>query len=105
MANIEIHHSREEAVGQNPTAGCACGEADEDLPELDVQTIPHAIRHAAIFGAIDGLRPGGGLVINASHDPIPLLTQLQDRYADAYSATYLGDRGPERWRILIRRAA
>lgn len=101
MANIEIHRTRDEAADQNPTAGCTCGEADEELPELDVQTIPHAIRHAALFGAIDGLRPGAGLIVSATHDPIPLLTQLEAR-SDANTATYL-DRGPERWRILIRR--
>lgn len=102
MASIEIHRTRDEAVDQNPTAGCTCGEADGELPELDVQTIPHAIRHAAIFGAIDGLRPGAGMIVSATHDPVPLLTQLEARSGDAVTARYL-DRGPERWRILIRR--
>jgi uncharacterized protein (DUF2249 family) len=104
MANIEIHHSRDEAVDQNPTAGCTCGEVDEDLPELDVQTIPHAIRHAAIFGAIASLRPRAGLIVSATHNPVPLLTQLEARYGDAYTAVYL-ENGPERWRILIRNVA
>ncbi|MGH3560251.1 MAG: DUF2249 domain-containing protein, partial [Mycobacterium sp.] len=34
-------------------AGCSCGETDDDLPELDVREIPHAIRHATVFGAFD----------------------------------------------------
>ena len=35
---------------------CTCGEADGPaLPELDARTVPHAIRHATIFGA-----PGRG---------------------------------------------
>ncbi len=104
MSGIEIHRSRDAAVDQSPTAGCTCGEADEELPELDVQTIPHAIRHASIFGAIDSLRAGSGLIVSATHDPVPLLTQLQARHGDRYTATYL-DRGPERWRILVRHAA
>ncbi|HET8926304.1 MAG TPA: DUF2249 domain-containing protein [Microbacterium sp.] len=109
MAGIEIHRSREDAVDQRVTehAGsqaCACGEHDEGVPELDVQTIPHAIRHAAIFGAIESLTPGGALVISATHDPVPLLTQLEARHGDAFPAEYR-QRGPERWRILIRRAA
>ena len=107
MAGIDIHRSREEAIDQRPigTSGsCACGEHDEGVPELDVQTIPHAIRHAAIFGAIESLTVGGGLVISATHDPVPLLTQLAQRHGDAFTAEYR-DRGPERWRILIRRAA
>ena len=104
MGHIEIHRSRSEASDQSPTAGCTCGEVDEELPELDVQTIPHAVRHAAIFGAIESLTVGGGLIISATHDPVPLLMQLQQRHGDAYSAEYR-DRGPERWRILVRRAA
>src|SRR5690606_34536915 len=104
MEHIEIQRSREEAVDQNPTAGCTCGEVDEALPELDVQTIPHAVRHAAIFGAIESLAPGGALVISATHDPVPLLTQLKQRHGDSFPAEYR-QRGPERWRILIRRAA
>ena len=103
MTHYDIHSSRETAVDQPSGGACACGGHDEELPELDVQTIPHAIRHAAIFGAIEGLRPGAALVISATHDPVPLLLQLRDRYADAYRAEYLQE-GPERWRILIREA-
>ena len=44
------------------------------------------------------------MVISATHDPVPLLNQLAQRYGDAYTTEY-GERGPERWRILIRRAA
>lgn len=101
MQNIEIHRSQEEAQGGH--TGCACGGHDEEMPEMDVQTIPHAVRHAAIFGAIESLRPGFGLVISATHDPVPLLNQLADRHGDTYRTRYL-DEGPERWRILIRRA-
>lgn len=106
MPGIEIHRSRDEAVDQRPIdqGGCACGEHDDDIPVLDVQTIPHAIRHAAIFGAIESLGLGGALVISATHDPVPLLTQLAQRHGDTYPAEYY-ERGPERWRILIRRAA
>lgn len=105
MADISIQRSRDEAVDQKPNQqGCACGEHDEGLPELDVQTIPHAIRHASIFGAIESLVPGGGMIISATHDPVPLLMQLQAKHGDDYATEYL-DQGPERWRILIRRAA
>ena len=104
MAHIDIHRSRSEATDQSPTAGCTCGEVDEDLPELDVQTIPHAVRHAAIFGAIESLRPGSAMVISATHDPVPLLTQLSAKHGDAYHTRYL-DEGPERWRIPVRNAA
>lgn len=101
MAGIEIHRTREEAVEQ-PTQGCACGEHGEETPELDVQTIPHAVRHASIFGALGALGPGAGLILSATHDPIPLLTQLEGNHPGMYDTEYL-DRGPERWRILVRR--
>ena len=39
-----------------PSPGCACGAPDEELPELDVQTIPHVVRHAAIFSTWVALR-------------------------------------------------
>lgn len=104
MAGIEIHRSRSEAYDQTTGGGsCACGGHDEELPELDVQTIPHAVRHAAIFGAIESLTPGKGMVISATHDPVPLLTQLRAKHGDAYNTRYL-DEGPERWRILVRNA-
>ncbi|KRE95045.1 cation-binding protein [Nocardioides sp. Soil774] len=84
---------------------CACGGHDEaGLPELDVRVIPHAIRHATIFGALDGLRPGAGLLLVADHDPLPLLAQLEQRTPGAYAVDYR-DAGPDVWRLeLVRRA-
>ena len=70
--------------------GVRCGETDNGgLPELDARAIPHAIRHAAIFGALDDVAPGGGLVLVAPHDPLGLLGQLQQRAPDAFVVEYL----------------
>lgn len=77
---------------------CACGEADEALPELDVQTIPHAVRHAAIFGALEAIAPRGGMIISATHNPLPLLAQLEQRHPGRFETSYI-EEGPERWRI------
>lgn len=82
-----------------PAGSCGCGHHDDGgIPELDVQTIPHSIRHATIFGALDALTPGTGLIISATHDPVPLLTQLSQRSPGAFQADYV-ERGPERWRV------
>ena len=82
---------------------CTCGEADgPELPELDARTVPHAIRHATIFGALDGVSPGQGLVLVAPHDPLPLLAQLEQRSPGAFDVDYL-DRGPDAWRLQFRR--
>ena len=105
MADIQINRSQEEAVDQRPAQqGCACGEHDEGTPELDVQTIPHAVRHESIFGALESLSPGTALILSATHDPVPLLMQLEAKHGDAFHVEYR-DRGPERWRILVRRTA
>jgi uncharacterized protein (DUF2249 family)/iron-sulfur cluster repair protein YtfE (RIC family) len=83
---------------------CGCGEVDgPELPVLDARSVPHAIRHATIFGALDALRPGGGLVLVAPHDPLPLLRQVEQRSPGAFAVDYL-ERGPEAWRLRFLRA-
>jgi len=81
--------------------GCACGD-DHGVPELDARTIPHAIRHATIFGALSAVKPGGAMVLVAPHDPKPLLAQIAEREGDALEVTYL-ERGPEAWRLQFSR--
>lgn len=85
---------------------CTCGEVDgPGYPELDARVVPHAIRHATIFGALDSVHPGGGMVLVAPHDPLPMLAQLEGRSPGAFSVEYL-ERGPEAWRIqFVRRTA
>jgi uncharacterized protein (DUF2249 family) len=84
---------------------CSCGEADDPgLPELDVRSVPHAIRHATVFGALDSLTPGAGLELVASHDPLPLLGQVEQRWPRRFTVSYL-ERGPEDWRLSLVRAA
>jgi uncharacterized protein (DUF2249 family) len=88
-----------------PGHACGCSEVEAaGLPELDARTIPHAIRHATIFGALDGVRAGAGLVLVAPHDPLPLLAQLEQRDPGAFDVEYL-ERGPEAWRLAIVRHA
>lgn len=83
------------------THQCTCGEHDAELPVLDARALPHAIRHASIFGALDSLAPGAGLVLIAPHDPQPLLAQAKSRYGDSMSVSYL-ERGPE-WKLQFSR--
>lgn len=82
--------------------GCTCGEHDTDVPELDVRAIPHAIRHASVFGAWSAIPAGGSLVIVAPHNPKPLLAQLVERDGPV-TVTYL-DEGPEAWRLQLTRS-
>lgn len=80
---------------------CSCGEIDgPGYPELDVRSIPHAIRHATIFGALESVQPGAGLELVAPHDPLPLLDQVNQRWPGAFSVAY-SERGPEAWRLSL----
>ena len=67
---IQIHDETAAPTGHS----CGCHEHDADTPVLDVRTIPHAIRHAAIFGAFEAIAPGGAIVLIAPHAPVPMLT-------------------------------
>lgn len=97
-------HENIELTDRPGGAGCACGGHDlTDFPELDVQQIPHEVRHAAIFGALDGIRPGRGLILCAAHDPVPLLNQLAQQRPGVFNVDYL-ERGPEQWRLQVTRA-
>ena len=83
--------------------GCGCGGHDAEAPVLDVRPIPHAIRHATVFGALDSLgQPGAEMDLIAHHDPRPLLAQIEQRYEGAFSVDYL-QQGPEQWRLRFTR--
>jgi uncharacterized protein (DUF2249 family) len=84
---------------------CGCGHQDPvgALPELDARAVPHAIRHATIFGALDSVSAGGGMILVAPHDPLPLLAQLEQRSPGLFSVDYL-EEGPESWRVRFTRA-
>ena len=83
------------------SSGCSCGCADEPIPVLDVREIPHAIRHATVFGALGAIPVGGSLDLVAPHDPKPLLAQIAER--DPVQVTYL-DEGPQAWTLRLTRA-
>lgn len=108
MQDISITSASGISDGHGQSAddhACACGGHDSaDYPELDARTIPHAIRHATIFGALDAIQPGGGLILVAPHDPVPMLAQLEARNPGIFEVSYL-ERGPEAWRLLLARSA
>lgn len=97
-------HADDEAVPAEAGQSCGCNETDDTGPELDARTVPHAIRHAAIFGALDSVGFGHALVLVAPHDPLPLLAQLEQRQPGAFDVQYL-QRVPDAWRLRLRRRA
>jgi uncharacterized protein (DUF2249 family) len=95
----------EDLVSAGPGSGhtCSCGESEPaGYPELDARSIPHAIRHATIVGALETVEPGGGLVLVAPHDPLPLLDQIAARWPGRFTVGYL-ERGPQAWRLALMR--
>lgn len=104
-----------EAAGKS---GCGCGGgcgSDTGTPEaaapvltidprLDVRTIPHDQRHAAVFAALDGLAVGGALVLVAPHAPLPLLAEIESRYEGQFDVEWL-QQGPAVWQVRLPRRA
>jgi uncharacterized protein (DUF2249 family) len=97
--HVEILPAAPQPVGGS---SCGCGGHDEETPVLDVRAIPHAIRHATVFGAFDAIAPGASLVIVAPHAPLPMLRQLAERAP--IETTFLVE-GPEEWHVQITRLA
>ncbi len=96
---IELSTTRPQ---QATTTGCACGHADEGEIVLDTRQIPHAIRHATIFGALGAIAPGFSLDLVANHNPLPLLAQLDERHPGDFAVSYV-ENGPELWRLRFTR--
>lgn len=71
---------------------------------IDVRSIAPQQRHATIFRSFDELGPDQWLELVNDHDPQPLQRQLESRNAGEFEWSYL-ERGPERWRVRLRRLA
>ncbi|MGW1955885.1 DUF2249 domain-containing protein [Streptomyces sp. NPDC001920] len=101
--NEEGHDVYEAQIEETGGCGgaCGCGGAEEtNEPELDVRDVPHAIRHATVFGALDAVPAGTAMVLIAHHDPLPLLAQIEQRSPGVFAVEYL-QRGPETWRLRL----
>ena len=61
--------------------------ADAVYP-FDARGVAKRFRHAAIFGALDSLRPGETMRFANDHDPLPLLAQIEQRYGRRVSIEY-----------------
>jgi len=90
----------QETIPLETAGGCACGHHEDEDIVLDVRTIPHAIRHATVFGAFGAIPVAGSLVLVAPHNPLPLLNQLAAQ-AEIEVEYLLED--PQEWRLRITR--
>jgi uncharacterized protein (DUF2249 family) len=55
---------------------------------FDARGVAKRFRHAAIFGALDALRPGETMRFVNDHDPLPLLDQIAARYGERIGVEY-----------------
>jgi uncharacterized protein (DUF2249 family) len=75
----------------------------QNQPQLvDVRQTPPAQRHPMIFGTFESLKPGQSLELVNDHDPKPLFYQFQAELTGQFEWNYL-ERGPEVWRVEIRK--
>lgn len=105
VGEMHQHLGEQDQPDGGGSHSCTCGEADgPEYPELDARDVPHAIRHATVLGALGSVRPGGGLILIAPHDPLPLLRQVNERWPGVFTIGYQ-ERGPEAWRLTLHRPA
>lgn len=71
------------------TPGAHLHLSPDSIYPFDARGIAKRFRHAAIFGALDSLRPGETMRFVNDHDPLPLLGQLRERYAERLDIRYL----------------
>jgi uncharacterized protein (DUF2249 family) len=62
--------------------------------QFDVRGVSKRLRHAAIFGALESLDQGDIMRFVNDHDPLPLLSQIQQRYDGQVKHTYI-ENGPD----------
>ena len=60
----------------------------KEIPTLQANLIPHAIRHGAIHGALGTRQVGESLILVAPHNPVPLLREVEAR-EEKYELEYL----------------
>jgi len=55
---------------------------------FDARGVARRFRHSAIFGALGSLRSGETMRFVNDHDPLPLLSQLEQRFGEHLTVTY-----------------
>ncbi|MEO8331405.1 MAG: DUF2249 domain-containing protein [Gallionella sp.] len=68
---------------------CSNATSQDMRYPFDARGVAKRFRHAAIFGALDSLNPGETMSFCNDHDPLPLLTQLTQRYGDTIAINYV----------------
>ena len=69
-------------------------QATPNVYQFDVRGVSKRLRHAAIFGALESLDRGDVMRFINDHDPLPLLSQIAQRYDGQVHHEYVQN-GPD----------
>jgi regulator of cell morphogenesis and NO signaling len=86
------------------TTGIAVSKAADSLFVLDVTVIEPKLKHTTVFKYFDALQPGEEFEISNDHDPKPLYYQMIAERGTIFTWDYI-EKGPERWRVQIKKNA
>lgn len=82
-------------------SGAAASTSSE---ELDLRPVPRSQRHPLVFAKFDALPVGESFLLVNDHDPVPLNRQMDSLRPGQLAWEYI-DRGPDVFRIRVRRTA
>ena len=68
---------------------CSLPVIAEGVYPFDARCVAKRFRHAAIFGAFNALQPGETMRFCNDHDPLPLLSQLDQQFGPRIKITYV----------------
>lgn len=63
-------------------------QSPDAIYPFDARGVAKRFRHAAIFGALDALKPGETMRFVNDHDPLPLIDQITTRYGATVTVHY-----------------
>jgi uncharacterized protein (DUF2249 family) len=68
---------------------CSTPSIEAGVYEFDARGVARRFRHAAIFGALNALNPGETMRFMNDHDPLPLLSQLDNYFGPRIQMAYV----------------
>lgn len=68
---------------------CSIPVIAEGIYPFDARGVAKRFRHAAIFGALKALQAGETMRFCNDHDPLPLLSQIEDHFGSHVKMVYV----------------
>jgi uncharacterized protein (DUF2249 family) len=73
------------------TQDCSIPLPDKNVHVFDARGIAKRFRHAAIFGALNALKPGEVMRFCNDHNPLPLLEQVNAGFGPTVKTAYVSN--------------